>query len=41
VTVTITCDVDMSQATGLGMPGTFEVTATATEVIDPYREAGP
>jgi len=41
VTVTITCHVDMSQATGLGMPGTFEVTATSTEVIDPYREEAP
>lgn len=41
VTVTITCTVDLSQATGLGVPGTRDVTSTATEVIDPYREAAP
>jgi Flp pilus assembly protein TadG len=38
VTVTITCTVDLSQATGMGLPGEREVTAVATEVIDPYRE---
>ena len=40
VTVTVTCTVDLSQGTGLGFPGTYQVTSTSTEVIDPYREAG-
>ena len=38
VTVTITCTVDLSQATGMGLPGTYEVSSFSTEVIDPYRE---
>ncbi|HEY8543990.1 MAG TPA: TadE family protein [Acidimicrobiales bacterium] len=38
VTVTINCTVDLSQATGLGFPGSYEVESEATEVIDPYRE---
>ena len=38
VTVSIDCTVDLSQATGLGFPGSYEVDADATEVIDPYRE---
>lgn len=41
VTVTITCVVDLSQATGMGLPGEREVTSVATEVIDPYREDQP
>jgi len=40
VTVTVSCLVDLSQATKLGFPGTYRVTSTSTEVIDPYREAG-
>jgi hypothetical protein len=39
VTVFINCEVDLSQATGLGFPGSFPVDADATEVVDPYREA--
>jgi Flp pilus assembly protein TadG len=38
VTVTITCTVDLSEATFIGLPGDRELTATATEVIDKYRE---
>jgi len=38
VTVIINCEVDLSQATGLGFPGSFPVDADATEVVDPYRE---
>lgn len=41
VTVTVTCTVDLSDATGLGFPGTYQVTSTSTEVVDPYREDGP
>lgn len=40
VTVTVTCVVDLAEATFIGMPGTRTLTATATEVIDQYRE-GP
>jgi Flp pilus assembly protein TadG len=41
VVVTITCQVDLSEATLLQVPGSMEVTATAREVIDQYRETGP
>ncbi len=41
VTVTIQCDVDLSEATLIHVPGHRELTATATEVIDKYREVGP
>lgn len=41
VTVTITCNVDLSEASLLQVPGTMPITATATEVIDQYRETGP
>jgi Flp pilus assembly protein TadG len=39
VTVTIDCEVDLSEATLLEVPGSMSVTATASEVIDQYREA--
>jgi hypothetical protein len=38
VTVEIHCQVDLGQATFLGVPGTREMTASATEVVDQYRE---
>ncbi|HLM64762.1 MAG TPA: hypothetical protein VK306_10730 [Acidimicrobiales bacterium] len=41
VRVTITCQVDLSEATLLRVPGSMQVTATAREVIDQYRETGP
>lgn len=41
VEVTISCQVDLSEATLLAVPGTMTVTATADEVIDRYREATP
>jgi Flp pilus assembly protein TadG len=41
VRVTITCRVDLSEATLLRVPGSMDVTATAREVIDQYRETGP
>jgi hypothetical protein len=41
VEVTITCQVDLSEATLLSVPGTMTVSATADEVIDRYREAAP
>jgi Flp pilus assembly protein TadG len=40
VTVTIGCDVDLREASLLAVPGTRTVTASATEVIDRYRETG-
>ena len=39
VTVTIDCEVDLSEATLLEVPGSMNVSATASEVIDQYREA--
>jgi hypothetical protein len=41
VTVFIDCEIDLSQATGLGFPGSYDVDAEATEVVDPYREGPP
>lgn len=38
VTVTIDCQVDLSEATLLEVPGSMNVSATASEVIDQYRE---
>jgi Flp pilus assembly protein TadG len=38
VTVTVTCQVDLSDVDLPGMPGDWEVTATAQEPIDPNRE---
>jgi len=40
VTVTVTCDVDLKEATLIHVPGHRTMKATATEVIDKYREAG-
>jgi Flp pilus assembly protein TadG len=40
VTVTVSCDVDLSEASLIGVPGTKTVKATATEIIDVYRERG-
>jgi Flp pilus assembly protein TadG len=39
VEVTIACEVDLSEATLLQVPGSMTVSATADEVIDRYREA--
>jgi Flp pilus assembly protein TadG len=41
VEVTIDCQVDVSEATLLRVPGTMRVSGTAREVIDQYREAAP
>ncbi|HEX8804028.1 MAG TPA: hypothetical protein VF743_07535 [Acidimicrobiales bacterium] len=38
VTVTVACEVDLSEATLLRVPGSMTVTSTAQEVIDRYRE---
>lgn len=38
VTVTVGCVVDLDDAAVLPIPGAMTVTATATEVIDTYRE---
>lgn len=38
VTVTIECTVDLQQASFIGVPGTRQMTATATEIIDIHRE---
>jgi Flp pilus assembly protein TadG len=38
VTVAITCQVDLREASVLPVPGTFAVTGTASEVIDTFRE---
>lgn len=38
VTVTVACQVDLSEATLLQVPGSMTVSATAEEVIDRYRE---
>lgn len=40
VTVTIECTVDLAQATFLGIPGSPKITATSTEIVDPFREGG-
>jgi hypothetical protein len=41
VEVTITCEVDLSEAALLEVPGSMTVSATANEVIDRYREDAP
>ena len=41
VTVTVTCQVDLAEAAVLPIPGSMTLSATATEVIDRYREANP
>lgn len=38
VTVTVSCTVDLSQATLLPVPGTWTASATATDVLDRHRE---
>jgi Flp pilus assembly protein TadG len=38
VTVDVTCVVDLSEAGLIGVPGSTRVEASATEVIDQYRE---
>lgn len=41
VTATVTCEVDLSQLTLPGLPGTRTITATMTSPIDTYREREP
>jgi hypothetical protein len=38
VTVDISCEVDLTQASLVRVPGTLTVTSSATEVVDRYRE---
>jgi hypothetical protein len=38
ITVDISCEVDLSEAVLIGVPGTMTVSASATEVCDPVRE---
>jgi hypothetical protein len=38
VTVEIRCEVDLGQASLIGVPGSLTVSSSATEVIDRYRE---
>lgn len=38
VTVTLSCEVDLSEAALLPVPGSFTVSATSTEVLDRFRE---
>jgi Flp pilus assembly protein TadG len=40
VTVTVSCVVDLDDASVLPVPGSMTVTATATEIIDAHRERG-
>lgn len=41
VTVTVVCDVDLEDVTLLPVPGSMELSAQATEVLDQHREHGP
>jgi len=42
VSVTLTCTVDLQAAAVLPVPGTMQLSASATEIVDVYREdAGP
>lgn len=41
VTVTLNCHVDLQAAAVLPVPGSMTVSATATEIIDQYRERTP
>lgn len=38
VTVEITCEVDLAQASLVGVPGSLTIRSSATEVVDRYRE---
>jgi Flp pilus assembly protein TadG len=40
VTVTVTCQVDLSEVNILGIPGHWETQATAVEPVDQWREGG-
>lgn len=41
VSVTLTCTVDLQAAAVLPVPGTMNLSATATEIVDEYRERQP
>lgn len=41
VSVTLTCTADLQAAAILPVPGTMDLSATATEIVDVYREIGP
>jgi Flp pilus assembly protein TadG len=41
VSVTVACTVDFQAAAVLPIPGTMTLTASATEVVDTYREVAP
>lgn len=41
VSVTVACVVDLEAAAVLPVPGSMTLTASATEVLDLYRETGP
>lgn len=41
VTVTITCTIDLASASIVPVPSHYTVSATATEVIDQFRESAP
>lgn len=41
VSVTLTCTVDLQAAAVLPVPGTMDLSATATEIVDEYRERRP
>lgn len=41
VSVTLTCTVDLREAAVLPVPGSMSVSASASEIIDTYRETGP
>lgn len=41
VSVSVTCSVDLRDAAVLPVPATMQVSATATEVRDRYREGAP
>lgn len=41
MSVTIACTVDLQEAAVLPVPGTMTLSATATEIVDTYREARP
>ncbi len=40
MSVTIACTVDLQAAAVLPVPGTMTLTASATEIVDTYREVG-
>ncbi|GAA3744515.1 TadE/TadG family type IV pilus assembly protein [Salinactinospora qingdaonensis] len=39
VTATFTCHADLADLSGLGLPGTYTATGTASAVVDTYRSA--